>query len=151
MSIRIIFKHIVTFALSVAAKPEVNPGKPVLPKLPDVWFCPPLLFGLVSCAHCQGWVFVEKPELLIYWVKKAKLTWAWYLISFSLLSLYPLPPHLPENIKQGPWLHLDQKDSFLWTWTLRWRTWRERTPWFIPKTGLNPAHCSSRVLVLYCS
>lgn len=45
-------KDIVPFALSVATKTEVNPRKPVLSKIPDVQPCPPLLFGLVSCAHC---------------------------------------------------------------------------------------------------
>lgn len=87
---RFCFLHVVTFALSVAAKTEVNLGKPVLSKMPDAKFCPTLL---VSGTHCQSRVFVQKSELLICWEKKAEVMCAWYLI--SLPSLWHLHLDFP--------------------------------------------------------
>lgn len=95
---RFCFLHVVTFALSVAAKTEVNLGKPVLSKMPDAKFCPTLL---VSGTHCQGRVFVQKSELLICWEKKAEVMCAWYLI--SLPSLWHLHLDFPVgNTSSAP-------------------------------------------------
>lgn len=107
-----IFSYSYFYFYYCSFKMEINTGKPVLSKKPDQ-FCPSLFFGSVSHAHYQGWVFLQKSELLVCWEKRTinanvVLTFFSFITLTILWFLWRTPSelsHLPEHINFSP--HLD--------------------------------------------